>query len=385
MQITKPKKYETLELQKKGKLIITEDVKKKIDQMHNRIGSVEWCGFIFYEKVEGNISNPETYVAKTTDIYMMDIGSHSYTESDNHTEDVINMVDRVPAYMENRYGLIHTHHNMSAFFSGTDDQELHDNVHLYSYYLSLIVNFDGKWCAKIAKLIDVNSNSYTITEEDENDVVVNIPSKRVMTTFDLDIEFETSIYNEIIEERIGEIKERKKKEEEEEKKKQSSFYPTSYMNNPYGDQKYQTSMFNYNNKIKYSNEDDWYGSMSYVSNDKTTPSKYLNNYKLNDDDEIEWFISSLVYLDVDTNEPLHDTLDDLKIHESDPMFSLYVDQLNDNAMEYAIDHFTTHGAYAGVCKTLEKLESYSGKGVEKLREALEDAKEQLNKNNEYSL
>ena len=80
---------------------------------------------------------------------------------------------------------------------------------------------------------------------------------------------------EIIEERIGEIKERKKKEEEEEKKKQSSFYPTSYMNNPYGDQKYQTSMFNYNNKIKYSNEDDWYGSMSYVSNDKTTPSKII--------------------------------------------------------------------------------------------------------------
>ena len=81
MQITKPKKYEVLELQQKGKLIITEDVKKKIDQMHNRIGSVEWCGFIFYEKVEGNISNPKTYVAKTTDIYMMDIGSHSYTES----------------------------------------------------------------------------------------------------------------------------------------------------------------------------------------------------------------------------------------------------------------------------------------------------------------
>jgi hypothetical protein len=73
--------------------------------MHNRIGNTEWCGFIFYEKVEGSISNPETYVAKTTDIYMMDIGSHSYTESDNHTDDVISMVDRIPAYMENRYGL----------------------------------------------------------------------------------------------------------------------------------------------------------------------------------------------------------------------------------------------------------------------------------------
>ena len=364
------KKYETLELKEKGKLIITEDVKKKIDQMHDRIGNTEWCGFIFYEKVEGSISQPKTYVAKTTDVYMMDIGSHSYTESDNHTDDVVSMVDRIPAYMENRYGLIHTHHNMSAFFSGTDIQELHDNVHLYSYYLSLIVNFDGKWCAKIAKLIDVESSSYTITEEDEDDVVVNIPSKKVMITFDLDIEFEQpEAYDDVVELRIAEIQERKKKEEEEKKKKQKSLF-----NNPY-----QTNMFKSTDNYYHSSlnaYNDWYKQYDKMS---------TRNYGFTDDDNINWFISSLIYLDPYADEPLHDALQDLKDHESDPYFNVYVDQLNDNAVNYAIDHFDITGAYEGVCSTLKKLKPYTGKGVEKLRQALESAKHELNKNNEYSL
>ena len=373
--------YETLKLQNSGKLIITKDVKKKIDQMHNSIGNTEWCGFIFYEKVEGSISDPKTYIAKTTDIYMMDIGSHSYTESDNHTDDVVNMVDRIPAYMENRYGLIHTHHNMSAFFSGTDVQELHDNVHLYSYYLSLIVNFDGKWCAKIAKLIDVDSSSYAITEEDEDDVVVNIPSKKVMITFDLDIEFEQAeVYDHVVELRIAEIQERKKKAEEEKKKK-------SLLNNPY-----QTNMFksstNTNNYYRYSNMNlysDWYNEYDNVTDNRYELDEVDKNHGLTENDKIEWFISSLVYLDFDANEPLHDALADLKSHESDPYFSVYVDELNYNAIEYALNHFTAYEAYDGVCKTLQKLEIYSGIGVEKLKDALETVKEQLNINNEYSL
>ena len=369
MKTTK-KQYEILELKQKGKLIITHNVKKKIDQMHDRIGNTEWCGFIFYEKVEGSISQPETYVAKTTDVYMMDIGSHSYTESDNHTDDIVSMVNRIPAYMENRYGLIHTHHTMNAFFSGTDIQELHDNVHLYSYYLSLIVNFDGKWCAKIAKLIDVNSSSYTITEEDEDDVVVNVPSKKVMITFDLDIEFEKSEpYDDVVELRIAEIQERKKKEEEEKKKKQSLF------NNPY-----QTNMFesddDYYSHSSFNVYNNWYDRYNKLS---------TRNYGFTEDENIDWFISSLIYLDPYVVEPLHDALQDLQDYESNDDFSIYVDQLNDNAVDYAIDHFHITGAYEGICSALKKLKPYTGKGVETLRNALESAKEQLNKNNEYSL
>jgi len=309
---------------------------------------------------------------------MMDIGSHSYTESDNHTDDVISMLDRIPAYMENRYGLIHTHHNMSAFFSSTDVQELHDNVHLYSYYLSLIVNFDGKWCAKIANLIDVNSSSYTITEEDEDDVTVEIPSKKVMITFDLDIEFEQAeAYDDVVELRIAEIQERKRKAEEEKKKKQSLF-GNSNQTNIFNTSGYNTGYYNHSSMNSYY---DWHNQYTNLHKSDETDKKG----GLTEDDEIEWFISCLIYLDKYANEPLHDALSDLKDHESDSYFDAYVDQLNDNALEYAVDHFGVAKAYEGVCSTLQKLQPYSGKGVERLRDALEDAKEQLNKNNEYSL
>src|SRR5690606_8665567 len=40
--------------------------------------------------------------------------------------------------------------NKMAFFSDTDSSELHDNAGNYEYYLSLIVNFAGSYCAKIA-------------------------------------------------------------------------------------------------------------------------------------------------------------------------------------------------------------------------------------------
>lgn len=50
--------------------------------------------------------------------------------------------------------LIHSHHNMTCFFSGTDMSELHDNAPNHNYYLSLIVNYKedtgNNWCAKVA-------------------------------------------------------------------------------------------------------------------------------------------------------------------------------------------------------------------------------------------
>lgn len=372
MQTIQKKQYELLELKQKGKLIITEDVKKKIDQMHDRVGNTEWCGFIFYEKVEGSISDPKTYVAKTTDIYMMDIGSHSYTESENHTNDVIKMVDRVPAYMKNRYGLIHTHHSMKAFFSGTDMQELHDNVHLYSYYLSLIVNFDGNWCAKIAKLIDVNGSSYTISEEDEEDVLIEIPAKKVMVTFDLDVEFEQiEPYNDVVELRIAEIIEHKKKEEEERKAKMQSFN-----NNPY-----QLNMFDGINRNanygyqRYPAFDDWYNQYD----------KLVTLPKVNTDVEVDFYIACLVSMDPSDDTPLVEALEEINEFSEDDEFPIYIEYLNDNIVDLTIDHFGEMYAYTGICDALNRLLPFSGKGVDSLRYALESAKEQMNMNNEYSL
>lgn len=110
MMNTKVKKrYDVLELEGKGKLIIRENVKKQIDILHREVGNKEWCGFIFYNKLEGNISDPKSYVAEVVDIYPMDIGTHSYTESNNSGDEILKMADRVDAYMTSRTGYVHTH------------------------------------------------------------------------------------------------------------------------------------------------------------------------------------------------------------------------------------------------------------------------------------
>ena len=71
---------------------------------------------------------------------------------------------------------------MGCFFSNTDTQELEDNAKLYNYYISLIVNFDGKYCAKIAfpgkqkfssttTLIDSDGRPYEVVFSGENEVI----------------------------------------------------------------------------------------------------------------------------------------------------------------------------------------------------------------------
>ena len=79
----------------------------------------------------------------------------------------------LPAYdlceeaLEGHRGLIHTHHSMSCFFSHTDTTELTTNASKYNFYLSLIVNFDGKYVCKIAFPSKAKStNDYTIKGPD---------------------------------------------------------------------------------------------------------------------------------------------------------------------------------------------------------------------------
>jgi len=79
----------------------------------------------------------------------MNIGSSVYTEFDYNSE-VVNAYDVFEAGIEQSTGLVHSHHNMSTFFSNVDQTELKDNAKNYNYYVSLIVNFAHEYCAKIA-------------------------------------------------------------------------------------------------------------------------------------------------------------------------------------------------------------------------------------------
>lgn len=143
-------------LKKNAKLILPKDVLLKIHYLHHKIKSIEWSGILMY-KVESGTIEEQNLVLKVVDFALMDIGTSGYTEYDFKAEDDY-MMDKLGEVMDKglKIGHIHTHHNMTCFFSGVDMAELHENAPNHNYYLSLIVNFDpvSKWCASIALILD---------------------------------------------------------------------------------------------------------------------------------------------------------------------------------------------------------------------------------------
>lgn len=144
----------------KGTLYLSVELQRQIEWLHKQVGAKEWCGVLFYKRLEGDIDNPKDLKLRAEAIYLMDIGRETYTEADFDPDtafDQWNVLKTNPDdanedvdYGAWKRGLIHTHHNMTTFFSGTDMAELHDNAPTHNYYLSLIVNFSGVYTAKVA-------------------------------------------------------------------------------------------------------------------------------------------------------------------------------------------------------------------------------------------
>ena len=126
--------------------------------MCNRVHEVEWSGTLFY-KVEGSLSD-NSLVATCVDIFVMDIGTGTYTEY-NEAPAVISYMCEHPELLEEGVfeGLIHSHNNMPTFFSGTDTNTLIEEGTNANHFLSLIVNNAGKYTAGITRKIveDVQS------------------------------------------------------------------------------------------------------------------------------------------------------------------------------------------------------------------------------------
>lgn len=141
----------------KPTVIISNELQAQITFLHNEFGNTEWSGFLLYKVVEGDLSAPENMIINAVGIFPCDVGSSTYTEYD--PVDFVLDMDDTYDFLTHGYklGHIHTHHSMNCFFSGTDMAELHSNAPNYadSYYLSLIVNKSNSYCAKIAKIVNL--------------------------------------------------------------------------------------------------------------------------------------------------------------------------------------------------------------------------------------
>lgn len=134
------------------KLIIPQEVEAKIRHLCNRVHEVEWSGTLFY-KVEGSLSD-NSLVATCVDVFVMDIGTGTYTEY-NEAPDVVSYMCEHPELLEDGIfeGLIHSHNNMATFFSGTDTNTLIEEGANANHFLSLIVNNAGKYTAGITRKV----------------------------------------------------------------------------------------------------------------------------------------------------------------------------------------------------------------------------------------
>ena len=191
------KKYKEINLKAKSKLIISKELQSQIMFLHNKVKDIEWSGILFHSVVSGNINEPENLVLKAERLYLQDIGVSTYTEFETN-EKILDFYDAYPEAMTWKMSLIHTHHSMNAFFSGTDTQELHDNAGKYNYYLSLIVNHKSEFCAKIAIAAEYNIEkaNYTFKGFDGVEVIETSGTKSdVLMLIDCDIEFEQDAFD----------------------------------------------------------------------------------------------------------------------------------------------------------------------------------------------
>jgi hypothetical protein len=208
--------YPIMELEEKGKLYLTDDFLMQINYLHARTGKREWSGMLMYEVLKGSIAKPSEFVIRAKHIFLMDIGTSGYTEY-NTDEDIVDLYDNIEGSMDMKTGHIHTHHNMDTFFSGTDNGELMENVDKYNYYLSVIVNFEGTYSAKIAFLSDVKTKSKMSYFDDtgKEKIFETIDNKKSMVILNMRIYYDSE--NKFFFDRYDQVVEKIKKAEEKQK------------------------------------------------------------------------------------------------------------------------------------------------------------------------
>lgn len=123
-----------------------------IDYLHENVGREEWSGILVYTVDEGGIEDPDKMVITVQGMYLLDWGTSGYTEFTTG-EKIIDVLDTFPSLEEDgnkwKMGKIHSHHNMDAFHSNTDMEDLHEHSETHAFYLSLVVNFDKTYDCKI--------------------------------------------------------------------------------------------------------------------------------------------------------------------------------------------------------------------------------------------
>lgn len=131
------------------KLIITPELEEKIRFLCARFPNNEYSGVLFYDYTGRFEDNSLVLTAK--DFCLMDYGSATYTEFNKSAEICNYMIEH--DLLECQQGLMHSHDQMSTFFSVTDLGTLQEEGSDMNNFLSLIVNNAGQYTAAITRKV----------------------------------------------------------------------------------------------------------------------------------------------------------------------------------------------------------------------------------------
>jgi len=213
---TKKITYPIYEMENKGRLLLPVEILNQIMYLHATIGKTEWSGILLYDVINGNPSKPSDFVLKAKHIFLMDIGSTAFTEYQTDG-DIVDLYDKIEGAMEMKIGHVHSHHDMSAFFSGTDTDELMQNADKHNYYLSFIVNFAGNYVAKVAFLSERKITSWMHYTNDHGELKKFKEEKEEKTMIVVNMIIQLEYNNQFFYNRIDQVKDKKKEEEKKKK------------------------------------------------------------------------------------------------------------------------------------------------------------------------
>jgi len=182
------KRYPVKNLSTKIKVITSTTILNQIKYLNSRIHEVEWSGILFYTTT-GDMSDAENLIITLQSIYPMDKGSSGYTEFET-SEDFIGYRMDHPETLQWKIGLIHSHNNMQAYFSGTDMDEINVTARYHNAYLSIVTNNRLDIVGKLAFVANTNDALvYTYKSMNGDTKTINIKNEeKALFVYDCDIE-----------------------------------------------------------------------------------------------------------------------------------------------------------------------------------------------------
>lgn len=329
-------------------LNVSETLKRQIDFYHSKVGGKEWSGILFYTVDKGDINSPEDFECTAQRMFLMDVGSETYTEYE-FGEVIMDVYDKYPELMDMKIGHIHTHHNMSTFFSGVDMGELHTNAPNHNYYLSLIVNISEKYSARFAFVGEeesVGSISFKGTTGEQDEIKLAKSKSDVLVMMDCDIKLPEDIsIDQFDAERYESIM--KVKREAATKKtvytegwdKLTSNRGASAPGFRYGNQR---SLFD--DSSRGYTADHWdrdYRNVPTIGNKSVEVPLYESKARFTNV-EVAKFLTSLLTLDMEYKGNLEEAVKDVAASEKPSSFGIYSDIVQDRFNDFYELSFGTH-------------------------------------------